>query len=64
MLRIIEPKTERLQLRQWAAGDRAPFAAMSSDRKVMAYFPEPLSRPESDAMANKCEALIAERGWV
>lgn len=29
----------------------------------MEFFPKPLSRLESDAMADRCEALIAERGW-
>lgn len=60
---MIEPSTTRLQLRQWRAADRAPFAAMVADPAVMRYFPAPLSRAQSDAMADKCEALIAERGW-
>lgn len=29
----------------------------------MEFFPKPLSRFESDAMADKYETLIAERGW-
>ena len=61
--RLIEPRTERLQLRQWRAADRAPFAALTADPDVMRYFPAPMSRVQSDAMADKCEALIAERGW-
>ena len=36
---------------------------MSADPEVMRYFPAPLTRAQSDAMADKCEALIAERGW-
>jgi len=63
MIQIMEPKTRRLQLRQWVASDRKPFAAMSADPQVMKYFPAALSRSESDAVAQKCEALIAERGW-
>lgn len=63
MIQIIEPRTERLQLRQWVSSDREPFAAMSADAQVMEYFPSTLSRSESDATAEKCEALIAERGW-
>jgi RimJ/RimL family protein N-acetyltransferase len=63
MIQIIEPRTERLQLRQWVACDRGPFAAMSADPQVMEYFPDTLSRSESDALAEKCEALINERGW-
>ena len=62
-LALIEPRTARLQLRQWRAQDRDAFAAMVADPEVMRYFPAPLTRAQSDAMADKCEALIAERGW-
>lgn len=63
MTGLIEFDTERLRLRQWAAADREPFAALNADPKVMEYYPAPLGRAESDAMANRCQALIAERGW-
>lgn len=56
-------ETERLRLRQWTAGDRAPFAALNADPDVMAYFPAPLTRAESDWQAERCEHLIAEHGW-
>lgn len=29
----------------------------------MRFFPAPLDRSESDAMALRCQALIAQRGW-
>ena len=60
---LYEPTTERLQLRQWRTDDRAPFATMSADEQVMRSFPAPLNRSQSDAMADKCEALLAARGW-
>ena len=60
---VIEFNTERLRLRQWCAADREPFAALNADPKVMEFFPAPLNRVESDAMADRCQALIAERGW-
>ena len=60
---LIEPCTARLQLRQWQASDRAPFAALTADPDVMRYFPAPLTRAQSDAMADKIEALIAQQGW-
>lgn len=63
MTQAIEFETERLRLRQWRARDREPFAALNSDPRVMAFFPSPLNRPESDALADRCAALIAERGW-
>ncbi len=63
MVELIEPVTARLHLRQWQSGDRAPFAALNADPRVMAYFPSVLDRAASDAMVAHCEALIAERGW-
>ncbi len=59
----IEFETQRLLLRQWRAADREPFAALNADPVVMEYFPSPLTREESDATADRCERLIAERGW-
>lgn len=63
MAKLIEYDTDRLRLRQWCAADREPFAALNADPKVMEFYPAPLSRAESDAMASRCQALIAERGW-
>jgi len=56
-------ETPRLRLRQWRDADYAPFAALNADAEVMRYFPAPLTRAESDAMADRCRALIAGRGW-
>jgi RimJ/RimL family protein N-acetyltransferase len=55
--------TPRLLLRQWKDSDLEPFAEMSSDSRVMEHFPSPLSRTESDAVADKISRLINERGW-
>jgi len=63
MPHIIEPRTQRLLLRQWRAEDRAPFAALNADPEVMEHYPKTLSRAESDVAADRYEALIAERGW-
>jgi len=63
MPEIIEVETERLLLRQWKDSDLKPFAAMNADKRVMEFYPAPLSQQESDAMANTCKSLIAERGW-
>lgn len=63
MPELIEFDTERLRLRQWNAADREPFAALNSDARVMEFFVSPLTREESDAMADRCQALIQERGW-
>lgn len=58
-----ELRSERLRLRQWCAADREPFAAMNADPEVMRYFPSLLSREDSDAVADRCQALISLRGW-
>ena len=63
MAELIEFDTERLRLRQWCAADREPFAALNDDPKVMQFYPALLTRSESDTMANRCQTLIAERGW-
>ena len=55
--------TPRLQLRQWRDQDLSAFAALNADPEVMRHFPAPLSCAESDAIALRCQALIAERGW-
>lgn len=59
----IELQTPRLRLRQWRDDDLEPFAAMNADLRVMEFFPAPLTRAQSDAMALRCHTLIAERGW-
>jgi RimJ/RimL family protein N-acetyltransferase len=55
--------TERLVLRAWRAGDRAPFAALNADPAVMEHFPAVLPRAASDALADRIAADLAERGW-
>ncbi|RFC31343.1 MAG: Acetyltransferase (GNAT) domain-containing protein [Candidatus Nitrotoga sp. MKT] len=59
----IEFETARFFLRQWKPADREPFAALNADSRVMEFFPAQLTRTESDAIADCCEALIRERGW-
>lgn len=56
-------ETERLYLRQWQASDLARFAEMNADAEVMKYFPKHLSPTVSNAIANKCQQLIADKGW-
>jgi RimJ/RimL family protein N-acetyltransferase len=56
-------RTERLLLRQWTPGDREPFAALNADSAVMEHFPAPLDREQSDALADRIEAGIEQRGW-
>ncbi len=63
MTKLIEFETERLFIRQWKPSDREPFAVLNADPRVMAFFPSTLTRSDSDAMADRCQSLIEERGW-
>jgi ribosomal-protein-alanine N-acetyltransferase len=59
----VDLTTERLLLRRWRPGDRAPFAAMNADPEVMEHFPAPLTRAESDAFVDRIRAGFAEHGF-
>jgi RimJ/RimL family protein N-acetyltransferase len=63
MTELIEFNTDRLRLRQWIASDREPFARLSTDPQVMEFFPNLLDRTASDAMVDRVQTLIDERGW-
>jgi RimJ/RimL family protein N-acetyltransferase len=58
-----ELRTERLWLRRWSSGDRARFAAVNADARVMEHFPGVLSREESDALAARIEESLERRGF-
>ncbi len=60
---MIYVETERLRLRQWQASDYPKFAALNADRRVMAYFPSPLSAKDSDALIVRCHQHIGQYGW-
>lgn len=47
--------TPRLRLRQWTPDDLVPFAGLNADPVVMEHFPRPLTRAESDAMADRLQ---------
>ncbi len=63
MVKLIEFETERLRLRQWIESDREPFARLNANPKVMEFYPNVLDRTASDAMIDRLQALIADRGW-
>ena len=58
-----ELRTERLRLRRWRPADRAPFAALNADPRVMAHFPATLSREESNTLAARVEAHFDQHGF-
>ncbi len=62
-----EIRTARLVLRDWRDSDLEPLAAMNGHPRVAEYLPAPLTRAESDALAARVRAAIAEHGigpWV
>lgn len=55
--------TDRLRLRRWRAEDREPFAALNADPDVMELMPGPLTRAQSDDLADRIEARFDEEGF-
>lgn len=58
-----ELRTDRLRLRRWLPTDRAPFAALNADPRVVEYLPGALSREESDALVAQIEAHFDQHGF-
>jgi RimJ/RimL family protein N-acetyltransferase len=56
-------QTARLRLRPWREEDKPPFRALNADPRVMAFFPYTLSASQSDALADRCQSFIVQRGW-
>ena len=56
-------RTERLLLRPFRDDDRAVFAQLNADPRVMEFFPSTLTAAESDALADRIVALFDEQGW-
>jgi RimJ/RimL family protein N-acetyltransferase len=58
-----EIRTSRLLLRHWVDADREPFAAMNADSQVRRYFPDVLTRAESDASVARITQHFEEHGY-
>ncbi len=56
-------RTPRLILRRWRDEDREPFAAINADPEVMAHFPAPLTRRQSDQVVDRIEAGFDRDGF-
>lgn len=54
--------TERLLLREWQDTDRAPFAALNADPRVMEHLPAVLDRAASDSLVDRIVAGWREQG--
>lgn len=63
MTKIYELETARLRLRQWTHTDRAPFARINADERVMEFFPNTLSLSASYALVDRSQNTINQRGW-
>jgi RimJ/RimL family protein N-acetyltransferase len=61
--RFDEIQTERLLLRRWKPSDRGPFGVMNADPEVMRYFPAPLGREASDALADRIDERMERQGF-
>lgn len=57
-------ETARLHLRDWRDSDREPFHRITSDPRVMEFFPALLSREEADALIARIEAHQAQHGFT
>jgi RimJ/RimL family protein N-acetyltransferase len=57
-------ETERLILRPWRDADREPFSRITADPRVMEFFPAVLTREESDALVDRCDAHYREHGFT
>lgn len=58
-----ELRTERLLLRRWRDADLDSFAALNADPEAMRFFPAPLTREESDALAERWRSHLDAEGW-
>ena len=56
-------QTERLLLRRWREEDREPFYRMNSDARVMEFFPECLTRAQSDSLVERINEHFREYGF-
>jgi ribosomal-protein-alanine N-acetyltransferase len=56
-------ETDRLILRRWKDSDREPFAEMNADPRVMEFFPDTLTRDESDQLIESIETHFDNRGF-
>lgn len=57
-------ETERLILRPWREADREPFYCITSDPRVMEFFPSIPTREESDALFDRMQAHYLKNGFT
>jgi RimJ/RimL family protein N-acetyltransferase len=60
---VVVLSSGRVVLRGWRDGDRAPFAALNSDPRVMEFYPHRLDPARSDAMIDRLQEHFHARGF-
>jgi RimJ/RimL family protein N-acetyltransferase len=60
---MVVARTERLTLRHWQESDRAPFARLNRDPRVMEFMPGVLTEAESGGLADRIEEHFREHGF-
>ena len=55
--------TERLGLRNWADSDLQPFSEMCADERVMEFFPNTLSKDQTNLLFIKMQNHFNEYGY-
>lgn len=56
-------ESERLGFRRWQASDRNAFSSVNADPIVMEYFPNVLTKEESDLLIERFEKYFVEKGY-
>ena len=59
----IEILSRRLRLRNWLPSAKPPFAELNADPRVTPFLRGPMSREESDAMADRLSEHVNEHGY-
>ena len=62
-MNLPEMSTERLILRPWTDRDREPFYRLNSDPEVNEFLTGPLTRKQSDAVADRIMAHYEKHGF-
>jgi RimJ/RimL family protein N-acetyltransferase len=60
---VTELVTDRLRLRQWRDADLDVFGELNADPEAMRFFPDRLTRAQSDELAANIRSMIESQGW-
>ena len=56
--------SERLGFRNWKESDKIPFSKMNRDKDVMEYFPNILTKKESDSLLDRLGKHYKNNGFT